>query len=159
MTETTNTQMQAGALRITRILKAPPERVYQAFLDPDALAKWMPPHGFTGHVHHIEPKVGGRFRMSFSTIDRKWTHFFGGEYLELTPYERIVNTDRFEDENLRHIELRVTVTFKPVPEGTELTIVQEGIDKLPKEMSSGASIGWKQSMDNLARLVEAELPF
>lgn len=156
---TTNVETTTDRLEIKRILKAPPERVYQAFLDPDALAKWMPPNGFTGNVHQMDPKVGGTYRMSFSTINRGWTSFFGGTYEELKPHERIVMTDRFEDEALKHIELKVTATLKAVPEGTELTIVQEGISKMPKEMSSGAPEGWKQSIENLARLVEAELPF
>jgi uncharacterized protein YndB with AHSA1/START domain len=155
----TTTEKLPNALRISRVFKAPPERVYQAYLDPDALAKWIPPNGFTGKVHHLDAKVGGSFRMSFSTISRSWTSAFGGEYLELKPYERIVHTDKFEDPGLEHIELKVTVTFKPVAGGTEMTVVQEGIDKMPKEMSSGAPEGWAQSMENLARLVEAELPF
>jgi uncharacterized protein YndB with AHSA1/START domain len=159
MTTETTTQKTPDALRITRVFKAPPKRVYQAYLDPDAMAKWQPPHGFTGHVHEQDLRVGGKYRMSFSTIDRGWTHYFGGEYLELVPYERVVTTDRFEDPALKDIEMKVTATFRPVPEGTELTIVQEGIEKLPPEMSGGAPEGWTQSMENLARLVEAELPF
>ncbi|MGQ0536702.1 MAG: SRPBCC domain-containing protein [Methanobacteriota archaeon] len=156
---TTKTEPIPNALRITRFLKAPPERVYKAYLDPDALAKWIPPNGFTGHVYHLDARVGGTFRMSFSTINRSWTSTFGGKYLELRPFERIVHTDKFEDPALSQIELKVTVTLKAVPGGTELTVVQEGLDKMPKEMSSGAPEGWKQSIENLARLVEAEVPF
>lgn len=155
----TKTERIANGLRITRTFKAPPERVYKAYLDADALAKWIPPHGFTGHVHHLDAKVGGTFRMSFSTVNRSWTSTFGGKYLELVPNKRIVHTDRFEDEGLDHVELKVTVTFKAVPEGTEMTVVQEGLDKMPKEMTEGAPQGWSQSMENLARLVEAEVPF
>lgn len=158
-TAATKTEKTATTLRITRFLKAPPERVYKAYLDPDALVKWIPPHGFTGHVDQLDARVGGTFRMSFSTINRSWTSTFGGKYLELEPYERIVHTDRFEDEGLEHIELKVTVTLRAVPGGTEMTVVQEGLDKMPPEMSSGAPEGWTQSIENLARLVEAEVPF
>lgn len=154
---TTHTQKAGTTLRISRVVKAPRERVYQAFLDPDAMAKWLPPHGFTGHVHHLEARVGGSFRMSFSTLDRKWTQFFGGTYLELEPYERIVHTDKFEtDDPAMKGEMKLTVTFKDVPGGTEVQIVHEGI---PEPAASGAPEGWKQSLDNLSRLVEAELPF
>lgn len=147
-------------LRLQRVIKAPPERVYNAFLDPDALAKWIPPHGFTGHVHHIDARVGGSYRMSFSTLGRTWTQYFGGRYLELKPYERIVHTDKFEGDQpdfpADH-EMVVTITLRPVPGGTELTIVQEGIPAGPA--ADGAPEGWKQSLDNLQRLVEAEVPF
>lgn len=148
------------SLRLRRIIKAPAQRIYQAFLDPDALAKWIPPHGFTGHVHHLEPKVGGTFRMSFNTIGRTWGHTFGGRYLELKPYERIVHTDRFEGDMPgfpSDTEMRVTITLKPVPGGTEVNIVQEGIPKGPA--ADGAPVGWGQSLDNLQRLCEVELPF
>ena len=156
----TKTERLPNALRITRVLKAPRERVYLAFLDPDAMAKWLPPHGFTGRVHQQDLRVGGTFRMSFSTLDRKWTQFFGGRYVELKPYERIVHTDKFEtDDPAMQVEMLVTVTLKDVPGGTEVTVVQQGLDELPKEMSSGAPEGWSQSIENLARLVEAELPF
>lgn len=158
-TPTTEIQRTPTALRISRVFHAPPERVYKAYLDPDALPKWMPPHGFTGHVHHLDAKVGGTFRMSFSTISRSFMSAFGGTYLELVPYERIVHTDKFEDPALAGVEMKVTVTFRPVAGGTEMTVVQEGIDKLPAEMSQGAPEGWSQSMENLARLVEADLPF
>jgi len=145
------------SLRLVRTIKAPAERVYQCFLDPDAYAKWIPPHGFTGKVHHMEPKVGGTYRMSFATIDRKWTHAFGGKYLELVPNRRIVHTDRFEDESMGKGTMTVTIDLKPVKDGTEVTIVQSGIPKGPA--GEGAPYGWSQSLDNLATLCEVELPF
>lgn len=144
-------------LRLVRVIKAPAERVYQCFLDPDAYAKWIPPHGFTGKVHHMEPKVGGTYRMSFSTIDRKWSHAFGGRYVELVPGRRIVHTDRFEDESMGKGEMTVTIDLEPVAGGTEVRIEQRGIPKGPA--ADGAPYGWSQSLDNLARLCEAELPF
>jgi uncharacterized protein YndB with AHSA1/START domain len=156
----TQTQPPTKSLRLQRVLKAPPERVYQAFLDPDALAKWIPPHGFTGHVHHLDARVGGTYRMSFSTINRSWTQFFGGRYLELKPFERIVHTDKFEGDvpgfPSDH-EMKVTITLRKVEGGTELTVVQENLP--PGPATEGAPEGWKQSLDNLARLVEAEVPF
>jgi uncharacterized protein YndB with AHSA1/START domain len=144
-------------LRLVRTIKAPADRVYQCFVDPDAYAKWIPPHGFTGKVHSMEPKVGGTFRMSFSTIHRTWTHFFGGVYKELVPGRRIVHTDRFEDPAMGEGEMTVTIEFEPVEGGTRLTIVQSGIPKGPA--GEGAPYGWSQSLDNLASLCEAELPF
>ncbi|HEV8360194.1 MAG TPA: SRPBCC family protein [Candidatus Thermoplasmatota archaeon] len=161
---TTTTKAQSSktgtTLRLQRVFKAPAERIYQAFLDPDALAKWSPPHGFTGHVHHLDARVGGTFRMSFSTINRSFTHFFGGTYLELKPHERIVHTDKFEGDDPvfpSDHEMIVTITLRTVEGGTEVTIVQENIP--PGPAAEGAPEGWKQSLDNLARLVEAELPF
>lgn len=147
-------------LRLQRVLKAPPERIWHAFLDPDALAKWIPPNGFTGKVHSMDARVGGSYRMSFSTINRSWTQYFGGRYLELKPYEKIVHTDRFEGDQPdfpSDHEMIVTITLRPVKDGTELTIVQEGIPAGPA--AEGAPEGWKQSLDNLQRLVEVELPF
>ncbi|MHB8632598.1 MAG: SRPBCC family protein [Thermoplasmatota archaeon] len=144
------------SLRLLRVIKAPAERVYQCFLDSDALAKWMPPHGFTGHVDKMEPKVGGVYRMSFSTINKSWTQSFGGTYTELVPGRRIRYTDRFDDPNMK-AEMSVTIDFKPVAGGTEVTILQEGIPAGPA--ADGAPYGWSQSLDNLARLCEAELPF
>jgi uncharacterized protein YndB with AHSA1/START domain len=145
-------------LRLSRTIKAPPERVYQCFLDPDAYAKWLPPHGFTGKVHRMEPKVGGTYRMSFSTINRGWTEFFGGKYTELVPNKRIVHTDRFEtDDPSMQGEMTVTIELTKVPAGTRVDIVQEGIPKGPA--ASGAPVGWSQSLDNLASLCEQELPF
>lgn len=152
------TKPETTTLRLSRVIKAPAERIYKAFLDPDALAKWIPPNGFTGHVHKMDARVGGSYRMSFSTINRSWTQFFGGKYLELKPYERIVHTDKFEgdDPNFQG-EMTVTITFKPVRGGTEVNIVQENIPKGPA--AEGAPEGWKQSLDNLQRLCEAEVPF
>lgn len=156
----TQSKPETTTLRLTRVIKAPAERIYKAFLDPDALAKWIPPHGFTGHVHQMDARVGGSYRMSFSTINKSWTQFFGGKYLELKPYEKIVHTDSFEgnDPNFPpgH-EMKVTVTFRPVKDGTQVDIVQENIPKGPA--GEGAPEGWKQSLDNLQRLCEAEVPF
>jgi uncharacterized protein YndB with AHSA1/START domain len=145
------------SLRLVRVIKAPAERIYQCFLDADAYAKWIPPHGFTGKVHQMEPKVGGTFRMSFSTINRSWSHSFGGQYLELVPYKRIVHTDKFEDESMGKGTMTVTIDLKPVKDGTQVTIVQSGIPKGPA--GEGAPYGWSQSLDNLAALCEQELPF
>lgn len=145
-------------LHLVRVIKAPAERVYQAFLDADALAKWLPPNGFTGKVHKLDAKVGGSYRMSFSTINKSWTQAFGGKYKELVPNKRIVHTDKFEtDDPTMQGEMEVTIDFKPVKEGTELTITQKGIPKGPS--ADGAPTGWSQSLDNLARLCEQELPF
>jgi uncharacterized protein YndB with AHSA1/START domain len=163
MTTTAKAQKSKPAtttLRLQRVIKAPAERIYQAFLDPDALAKWIPPNGFTGRVHQMDARVGGSFRMSFSTINRSWTQYFGGRYLELKPYEKIVHTDKFESDDPNFPsdhEMIVTITLRPVEGGTELTIVQEGIPAGPA--AEGAPEGWKQSLDNLQRLVEAEVPF
>lgn len=156
----TKSKMETTTLRLSRVIKAPAERIYKAFLDPDALAKWIPPHGFTAHVHKMDARIGGSYRMSFSTINRSWTQFFGGKYLELKPYEKIVHTDTFEgnDPNFpAGHEMTVTVTFKPVQGGTEVNILQENIPKGPA--GEGAPEGWKQSLDNLQRLCEAEVPF
>jgi uncharacterized protein YndB with AHSA1/START domain len=156
-TKATVTKGKTTSLRLVRIIKAPAERVYQCFLDPDAMAKWLPPSGFTGKVHRIDAKVGGSYRMSFSTIDRKSTHAFGGTFKELVPGKRIVHTDKFEDPAMGVSEMLVTIDFKTVKDGTEVTIVQEGIPAGPA--ADGAPYGWSQSLDNLARLCEAELPF
>ncbi|MEK6985357.1 MAG: SRPBCC domain-containing protein [Candidatus Thermoplasmatota archaeon] len=155
---TVNPQLDGTtSLRLVRVIKAPAERIYQCFIDPDAYAKWIPPHGFTGKVHHMEPKVGGTFRMSFNTINRSWGHAFGGVYKELVPNKRIVHTDKFEDESMGKGTMTVTIDLKPVKGGTELTIVQSGIPKGPA--GEGAPYGWSQSLDNLATLCEQELPF
>jgi uncharacterized protein YndB with AHSA1/START domain len=147
--------MSTHTVRLHRVLRAPPERVYRAFLDPDAMAKWLPPHGFTGRVHEIDARVGGRFRMSFTHLGNGQSHSFGGQYLELVPGARIVHTDRFDDVNLPG-EMRVTVTFTAVPSGTELTVVQEGIPAvIPLD---GCHLGWQQSLTLLGQLVEAEIP-
>jgi uncharacterized protein YndB with AHSA1/START domain len=144
-----------NTVRFHRVLRCPPERVYRAFLDADAMAKWLPPNGFTGKVHHVDAKVGGTFRMSFTNFNNGRSHSFGGTYRELVPYERIVHTDKFEDPNLPG-ELLVTITLKKVMVGTELNIVQEGIpDVIPPE---ACYLGWQESLALLAKLVEAEIP-
>jgi uncharacterized protein YndB with AHSA1/START domain len=142
-------------IRLHRVLRAPPERVYRAFLDADAMAKWLPPNGFTGRVHHLEARVGGTFRMSFTNFSSGRSHAFGGEFLELAPFERIRYTDRFDDPNLPGL-IEVTVTLKKVSVGTELGVVQEGVPEvIPAE---ACYAGWQESLVLLARLVEAEIP-
>ena len=142
-------------VRLHRVLRAPPERVYRAFLDADALSKWLPPNGFTARVHAMDVRVGGTFRMSFTHFASGNAHGFGGEYLELLPHERIRYTDRFDDPNLPGT-LEVTVTFKPVSVGTELEVVQAGIpDLIPPE---ACMLGWQESLVLLGKLVEAEIP-
>jgi uncharacterized protein YndB with AHSA1/START domain len=141
-------------LRLTRVIQAPAERIYQCFLDADAYAKWLPPNGFSGKVHEMRPKVGGKYRMSFSTLDRKLTHFFGGRFVELVPNRRIVHTDKFEDPAMGLSEMTVTIDLVPVKGGTELRIEQRGIPKGPA--ADGAPYGWSQSLDNLARLCEVD---
>jgi uncharacterized protein YndB with AHSA1/START domain len=137
------------------VLRATPERVYRAFLDADALAKWLPPNGFTGKVHHLEATVGGTHKMSFTNFTTDKSHAFGGRYLELVPHERIRYTDTFEDLNLPG-ELEVTVTLKQVSVGTEVTIVQDGVPEvIPPE---ACYLGWQESLTLLASLVEAEIP-
>lgn len=144
-----------GTVRFHRVLKATPERIYRAFLDADAMAKWLPPHGFTGKVHHMDAKVGGTYRMSFTNFSSGNSHSFGGKYLELVPNERIRHTDKFDDPNLPG-EMVVTVTLKKVSCGTELNIVQEGIpDVIPPE---ACCLGWQESLTLLAQLVEPEIP-
>ena len=147
--------MSGHTVRFHRVLRAPPERVYRAFLDPDAMAKWLPPHGFTCKVHHLDAKVGGSYRMSFTNFTTGNGHSFGGTYLELTPGERIRYTDKFEDANLPG-EMQTTVTLRAVSCGTELNIEQEGIpDVIPAEM---CYLGWQESLVQLAWLVEPEIP-
>jgi uncharacterized protein YndB with AHSA1/START domain len=142
-------------VRLHRVLRSKPERVYRAFLEPDALVKWMPPNGFTAKVHHIEPRVGGTYKMSFRNFTTGSSHSFGGKYLELVPNERIRHTDVFDDPNLPG-EMQVTVTIKPVLVGVELQIVQEGIpDAIPLE---ACYLGWQESLTMFAQLVEAEIP-
>ena len=146
--------MPTSTIRLHRVLRAPPERIYRAFLDPDALVKWRPPHGFTAQVHHLEAKVGGRSRMSFTNFSTGQRHAFGGEYLELVPNERIRYTDQFDDPNLPG-EMQTTVSLKPVSCGTELSIAQEGVpEAIPPEM---CYLGWQESLVLLAQLVEAEI--
>ncbi len=144
-----------GTVRLHRVLKAPAERVYRAFTTPDAFAKWLPPHGFTCTVHHLEARVGGTFRMSFTNFTTQSSHSFGGEYLELVPNALLRYTDQFDDPNLPGV-LQVTVTLTPVLCGTDLNIVQEGIpDAIPVEM---CYLGWQESLAQLAALVEPEIP-
>src|SRR5512134_1414633 len=146
--------MTTGTVRLHRVLRAPPERVYRAFLDADALAKWLPPNGFTCKVHDLDARVGGGYRMSFTNFTTGASHSFGGEYLELVPHERIRHTDRFDDPNLPGT-LRVTLTFTKVSCGTELNVLQEGIPEvIPLE---SCYLGWQDSLKLLALLVEAEV--
>ena len=147
--------MTTGTVTLHRVLPAPPERVYRAFLDPDAMAKWLPPHGFTGRVLQMDARVGGGYRMQFTNFSNGQSHAFGGTYLELVPGERIVHTDSFDDPNLPG-EMRTTITFRPVLVGTEVTAVQEGIPAvIPTEM---CYLGWQESLQLLALLIEAEIP-
>ena len=147
--------MSTGTVRLHRVLRASPERVYRAFLDADAMAKWLPPYGFTCHVHQMEPKVGGRFKMSFTNFGSNQGHSFGGEYRELVPNQRIRYSDVFDDPNLRG-EMETTVSLVPVSCGTELSVVQEGIPSaIPVEM---CYLGWQESLAQLATLVEPVIP-
>ena len=144
-----------NSVQLRVVLRSTPERVYRAFLDPDALVKWMAPNGFTARVHHLDAKVGGTFKMSFTNFTSQKSHSFGGRYLELVPNEKIRNTDKFDDPNLPG-EMTNTVTLKKVLVGTELTIVQEGLpDVIPPE---ACMLGWQESLALLAKLVEAEIP-
>ena len=144
-----------STIRLHRVLRATPERVYRAFLDPAAMCKWLPPNGFTGTVHHQDAKVGGSYKMSFANFSTGSSHSFGGEYLELVPGERLRYRDTFDDPNLPG-EMQVTVSLKAVSCGTELTVVQEGIpDVIPPE---SCYLGWQESLVLLAKLVEAEIP-
>lgn len=147
--------MPTGTVRLHRVLRSKPERVYRAFLDPDAMAKWLPPNGFTGKVHHMDAKVGGSYKMSFTNFSTGNGHTFGGEYLELVPNERIRHTDKFDDPNLPG-EMVVTISLKQVSVGTEVNIVQEGIpEAIPTE---ACYLGWQESLTLLAQLVEVEIP-
>jgi len=144
-----------GTVRFHRVLRAPAERIYRAFLDADAMAKWLPPNGFTGKVHQIDAKVGGGYRMSFTNFSTGHSHSFGGKFVELAPNERIRHTDTFDDPNLKG-EMQTTITLKKVSCGTELNVVQEGIpDLIPTE---ACCLGWQESLTLLAKLVEAEIP-
>ena len=146
--------MPMGTVKLNRVLRASPERVYRAFLDADAMAKWLPPDGFTGKVHQIEPKKGGTYRMSFTNFTTGRSHSFHGEFLELVPNERLVYTDRFDDPGLEG-EMRTTVRLRKVPVGTEVEIVQEGIPAvIPVD---ACYLGWQDSLVLLARLVEPEI--
>ena len=144
-----------NTVRLHRVLRATPEKVFRAFIDPDATAKWLPPNGFTGRVHQMDAKVGGKYRMSFTNFSTGKSHAFGGEYREIVANERIRYTDRFDDPNLPG-EMQTTVSLKAVSVGTELTIVQEGIpDVIPAE---ACYLGWQESLAFLAKLVEPEIP-
>jgi uncharacterized protein YndB with AHSA1/START domain len=144
-----------STIRLHRVLRAKPERVYRAFLDPEAKVKWLPPNGFTGKVHHMDARVGGSYKMSFTNFTTGKSHSFGGQYVELVPNERLRYTDKFDDPNLPG-EMKVTVTLKQVSFGTELNITQEGVpDIIPAE---ACYLGWQESLILLAKLVEAEIP-
>jgi uncharacterized protein YndB with AHSA1/START domain len=147
--------MSTSTVKLHRVLRAPPERVYRAFLDADAMAKWLPPHGFTGKVHQLDARVGGSYKMSFTNFSTGQSHSFGGKYLELVANQRIRNTDSFDDPNLPG-EMQTTVSMRAVSCGTELDIVQEGIPEvIPQD---GCYLGWQESLTLLAQLVEAEIP-
>ena len=144
-----------NTIRLHRVLRASPEKVYRAFLDADAMAKWLPPNGFTGKVHQMDAKVGGSYKMSFTNFTTGQSHAFGGKYVELVANERIRYTDRFEDPNMKG-EIQATITLKKVSVGTEIQIVQEGVpDVIPAE---ACYLGWQESLTLLAKLVEAEIP-
>ncbi len=144
-----------NTVRLHRVIAAKPEKIYRAFLDPDALARWLPPNGFTGKVHHLDAKVGGTFKMSFTNFTTGTTIGFGGDYRELVPNERLLYTDTFDDPNLPG-EMVVTVDLKKVSVGTEVTIVQDGVPAvIPVE---ACYLGWQESLRNLQRLVEPEIP-
>ena len=148
-TTTTNT------IRLHRVLRATPEKIYRAFLDADAMAKWLPPNGFTGKVHQMDAKVGGAYKMSFTNFTTGKSHSFGGTYVELTPHEQIRYTDKFDDPNLPG-EMQTTISLKPVSVGTEMNVVQEGVpEAIPPE---ACYLGWQESLTLLAQLVEAEIP-
>ena len=147
--------MATGTVKLHRVLRAPPDRIYRAFIDPDAMAKWLPPHGFTGKVHQMDAKVGGGFKMSFTNFTSGNSNSFGGKFLELVPGSRVRHTDRFDDPNLPG-EIRVTITLLKVSCGTDLSIVQEGVPAvIPAEM---CHLGWQDSLGQLAQLVEPDIP-
>lgn len=147
--------MATGTVRLHRVLRCKPERVYRAFLEPDALARWLPPYGFTCKVQHLDARVGGTYKASFTNFSSGTSHSFGGTYLELVPNEKIHYTDRFDDPNLPG-EMRATITLRQVSCGTEISIVQEGLPEvIPVEM---CYLGWQESLEQLARLVEPEIP-
>lgn len=154
-TSQATTPSKTNTVHLHRVLQAPPGRVYKAFLDPDAMAKWLPPHGFTGKVHSIDPKVGGGYKMSFTNFGTGESHSFGGKYLELTPDTRIRYTDRFDDPSMPG-EMLATIDLRPVASGTELTIRSEGLPpQIPVEF---AVMGWQESLDQLKALVEPDIP-
>jgi uncharacterized protein YndB with AHSA1/START domain len=147
--------MSANTIRLHRVLRTTPEKVYRAFIDGDAMVKWLPPHGFTGKVHHMDAKVGGTYKMSFTNFSTGKSHSFGGKFLELMPNEHLRYTDRFDDPNLPG-EMHTTVTLKKVSCGTELNVVQEGVPEvIPAE---ACYVGWQESLELLTKLVEPEIP-
>ena len=147
--------MTKNSVTLHRVFRAPPSRVYKAFLDADAMAKWLPPNGFTGRVHHLDAKVGGTYKMSFTNLGSGNSHSFGGEYLELVPDQRIKHTDRFDDPNMPG-EMETTITLRKVSVGTEVNVVQSGIpDMIPLD---ACYLGWQESLTLLALLVEADIP-
>lgn len=147
--------MTTNTVQLHRVLKTTPEKIYRAFLDADATAKWLPPYGFTCKVHHMEARVGGSYRMSFANFSTGHGHSFGGKYLELVPNERICHTDQFDDPNLPG-EMKTTITLRQVSCGTELNIVQEGVPAMiPPE---ACHLGWQESLTQLAQLVEPDIP-
>ena len=151
----TESTTETGTVRLHRVLTAPPERIYRAFLDAHALAKWLPPHGFTGHVHEMDAREGGGYRMTFTNFSSGNSHSFGGTFVELVPNERIRHTDTFDDPNLPG-EMQTTITLRKVMVGTEIEIVQEGIPAvIPTE---ACYLGWQESLTLLAQLVQPEIP-
>jgi uncharacterized protein YndB with AHSA1/START domain len=147
--------MMPNTVQFHRVMRTTPERLYRAFTDPEAMVKWLPPNGFTGKVHHMDPRVGGTYKMLFTNFTSGNSHSFGGQYLELVPHERLRWTDRFDDPNMPG-EMTVTVRLKKVSVGTEVNIVQEGLpDVIPPD---ACTLGWQESLGLLAKLVEAEIP-
>jgi uncharacterized protein YndB with AHSA1/START domain len=147
--------MSTNTIKLHRVLRASPEKVYRAFLEGDAMAKWLPPNGFTGKVHHLDAKIGGTYKMSFTNFSSGKSHSFGGTFLELTPHQLIRYTDKFDDPNMPG-EIQTTITLKQVSVGTELNVVQEGVPGvIPAE---ACYLGWQDSLVLLAKLVEAEIP-
>jgi uncharacterized protein YndB with AHSA1/START domain len=147
--------MSTNTVKLQRVLRAKPERVYRAFLDPDAMTKWLPPNGFTGKVHHVDAKIGGTYKMSFTNFSTGQSHSFGGEFLDLVPNKRIRHTDKFDDPNLPG-KMETTISISEVSCGVELAIVQEGIpEAIPLEF---CYLGWQESLTLLANLVEPEIP-
>ena len=147
--------MSGNTVKLHRVFKTTPDRLYRAFLDADAMCKWLPPHGFTGRVHQIDAKVVGSFKMSFTNFGTKQSHTFGGKYLELVPGERIVHTDQFDDPNMPGV-MKTTISIKKALVGTEVNVTQEGIpEAIPTE---ACYLGWQESLDLLAQLVEPNIP-
>ncbi|MFL6373201.1 MAG: SRPBCC family protein [Pyrinomonadaceae bacterium] len=147
--------METNTIKLHRVIRTTPEKVYKAFLDPAAMCKWLPPNGFTGEVQHIDLRVGGSYKMSFTNFGNGQSHSFGGEYLELVPNEKIVHTDTFDDPNMEGV-ITTTITFRPVIVGTEVNVLQEGVPGvIPAEM---CYLGWQESLNLLALLAEADIP-